>query len=165
MKRKISIICLLCCFYFGACNKTPTKALQPTPPYTSDSTETGTPPQEDEGENDDGYILQFTLSVEMDGNIFYLAVDGLSKAGEETPSIHTVESKIIKVGEKLTCLKSPTILNDKTSRYIFSHWEVTDGECVITVTADTVLSETSLRLGNVTVRPVIKKVKHTGNYS
>ena len=163
MKIKILLLCLLCCFCFGACEQT---SATPIPPNAPNTTETEQPPKQTDGENESTeYTVRFILSVEMDANTFYLSVDGLSKAGEETPSIHTIDAKTVKQGEKLHFLKLPTILNDQTSRYVFSRWEATDGEKSVTVTENTVLSETDLRVGDVTVYPVLKKVKHTENYS
>lgn len=155
---------LICLVFLVGCNgKSENSILFPTGDSSAGQGATST--SEQEGQAKTEYTVRFTLSVEMDGNTLYLSVSGLSVPNEEMPRLHTIEPKTVAQGEALDFLKTPTILNDQSSRYVFVRWEATDGATAVTVTENTVLSETALKCGAVTVYPVLKKVAHTSNYS
>lgn len=166
MRFKKIFLCMLilCCLFLVGC----------TDKIDRDKTQTGGtgtqqsgPPSSENGEEETAteYTVCFRLSAEMDGSTLYLSVGGLSVPNEEAPHLHTIEPKTVEQGEALDFLKTPTILNDQSARYVFLRWEASDGKTAVTVTENTVLSETALKTGTVTVYPVLKKVTHTGNYS
>lgn len=157
MKRKL--IVLFCALLFWSC----VGACSETSDFSFNGVETSE--SSSASMEEERYVLQFDLAVEIDGTTLYLSVEGLSVPDANEAYIHTVEDKIVKEGESLSFLKNPTILNDKSSRYYFYGWEASDGENVVQVTKDTVLSQTVLKKGTITVRPTVKKVAHTNNYS
>ena len=150
------VIALLC---VGACSRTNDDSYNSVESFENSSESASTSIEEVQ------YVIQFNLAVEIDGMTLYLSVEDLSVPNENEAHIHTIENKTVKDGDTLSFLKKPTILNDKSSRYYFDCWEASDGENVVRVTEDTILSQTILKKGVITIWPTVKKVAHTNNYS